>query len=192
MKSLLALDVSSVATGWAFGRIGETPRAGVQRFAPKGALPDEIWFAALKWMTATMDAFDPDVVAIEAPILTTGGEGSGFTNAHTQGVLWGLQAVIRTVVKAKRPSPAKLINVASARKFFTGHGRFPKDQAKPAVKRRCIELGWLTEEDATYDKADALCVWAKAAGDLDRSFAANFTELGTARERRVPSMQELF
>lgn len=191
MKSLLALDVSSVATGWAFGRPGDVPVSGVHRFASKGATPDEIWLAALRWMTDQMNVRNPDVVAIEAAIMTSSfaEDGRPKTNPQTQGILWGLQAVLRTVVKAKRPGAAKLVNVSSARKFFTGRGTYPRDQAKPAVKRRCIELGWLTPDDATYDRCDALCIWAKAAGDIAPGFAANFTALATARPQQV---EEIF
>jgi len=198
MKSVLALDVSSVATGWAFGRIGEKPSTGVVRFAPKGALDDEIWFAALKWMSEAIATMNPDVVAIEAAIMTSNFDEDGRpkTNPHTQGLLWGLQAVIRTVVKAKRPGVAKLIHVSTARKLFTGKGNYPKGQAKPAVRRRAIELGWLTPETATDDKADACCIFAKACADLDPTFAANFTLLGTTAKsnvvRLVPQSEEIF
>jgi hypothetical protein len=187
-KSVFALDVSSVATGWAFGRVGEKPITGVLRFAPKGASDDEIWFAALRWMTDQMNVLNPDVVAIEAAIMTSNfdEDGKPKTNPRTQGLLWGLQAVLRTVVKAKRPGAAKLIHVGSARKFFTGRGTYPKGQAKPAVKRRAIELGWLTIEDATEDKADACCIFAKACADIDPAFAANFTPLMTTK-RAVPA-----
>lgn len=190
-KSVLALDVSSVATGWAFGRVGSKPITGVQRFAPKGSLDDEIWFAAMKWMTKQMNDLDPDVVAIEAAIMTSSFDEGGRpqTNPHTQGLLWGLQAVIRTVVKAKRPGVAKLIHVGSARKLFTGKGNYPKGQAKPAVRRRALELGWLTLETVTEDKADACCIWAKACADIDPAFASNFTLLGTAR---APQSMEIF
>ncbi|MDR3473369.1 MAG: hypothetical protein P4M09_17045 [Devosia sp.] len=196
-KSVLALDVSSVSTGWAFGRVGEKPLAGMVRFAPKGALDDEIWLAAMRWLTDRMNVLNPDVVAIEAAIMTSNfdEEGRPKTNPRTQGLLWGLQSILRTVVKAKKPSPAKLVNVSSARKLFTGKGTYPKGQAKPAVKRRAIELGWLTPEDATEDKADACCIFAKACADIDPAFAANFTLLGTAKSnvvRLIPSSEEMF
>jgi hypothetical protein len=196
-KSVLALDVSSVSTGWAFGPVWQRPASGQHRFAPKNSLDDEIWFAALIWMTDQMNVLNPDVVAIEAAIMASSidEDGRPKTNPHTQGLLWGLQSVLRTVVKAKRPGVAKLINVASARKFFTGKGTYPKGQAKPAVKRRAIELGWLTKDDATEDRADACCIWAKACADIDPAFAAKFTPLGTAKSnviRLVPVSEEIF
>lgn len=179
MKTILALDVSVSATGWAYGAPGEVPLSGVIRFAPKGATEDEVWYAALRWMTEQMGVLNPDVVAIEAPIMSVG----GFTSAQTQGALWGLQAVLRTVAKAKG-RPARLVNVSSARLLFTGKGRYEKDQAKPAVKRRCVELGWV-DQTATYDRCDALCVFAKAAADIDPAFAEQFTPLGAKKSNVV-------
>lgn len=185
-KSILALDVSVSATGWAFGPTDGRPFCGVHRMAPVGAPEDEVWFAGMRWLNDMFHLHNPDVVAIEAAIMTSSFEdenGRPQTNAKTQGALWGLQAVMRTVVKARRPGAAMLVNVSSARKLFTGKGNYTKGQAKPAVKRRAIELGWLTEENATYDKADACCVWAKAAATIDPVFAANFTPLSTSMRR---------
>lgn len=181
-KKVFALDVSVAATGWAYGVIGQKPISGVIRFAPKHSLDDDVWLAAVKWMNDQMGTLDPDVTAIEAAIQTTRFDdetGRPQTNPHTQGVLWGLQAVLRMVVRARKASPAKLVNVSSARKFFTGKGSYPKGEAKNVVRARCIELGWVEPDERSTDKCDALCIWAKAAADSDPSFAANFTLLGT-------------
>lgn len=177
-KTVLALDVSVVATGFAFGPVGGTPVSGVVRFAPKGASDDEVWLAALKWTTDRMNVFAPDVVAIEAPFMRvpTGEDGEAVGSVETIFKLWGLQSVIRTVVKAKLPGVAKLVHASSARKVLTGKGNYPKGQAKPAVKRSCVALGWV-DADGTYDRCDALCVWAKACADLDPSVASQFTPL---------------
>lgn len=174
MKSVLALDVATV-TGYAFGPIGEPQLCDALRFGHRDACDEDVWFPAMCFLTDRLNVLQPDVVAIEAPInsLVAGG-----TNARTTQRLLGLQAVLRTVVRAKRPNLAQLINVQSARKFFIGHGNLPGEEAKRRVRAKCIELGWLTEEDATYDKADALCVYAKACADIDRAWAASFTDLG--------------
>jgi hypothetical protein len=174
MTSVLALDVSVVATGWAFGPVGGRPVSGVIRFAPPGVSDDSVWFAALRWMTEQMTVMKPDAVAIEAAIMASApGEGAS-TNPHTQGLLWGLQAVLRTVVKARLGRPAQIVNVGSARKAFTGRGSYPKGTAKGVVQQLCIDLGWLSIEDATFDRADALCVWAKACADIDPSVRDTF------------------
>lgn len=184
-KLLLALDVATV-TGFAWGPVDGTPKADTVRFAKNGAIDDEVWASATKWLANFLAGYSPDVVAIEAPIMTS--QSHNGTNPATQMRLLGLQAVLRNVVALKLARPAKLVHVQSARKFFIGHGNLTGEEAKRRAKARCIELGWLTEESATHDKADAMCVWAKAAGDLNPSFAANFTPLGTAK-RPQPSLE---
>lgn len=183
MPTILALDVSVVACGWAFGPVVARPVSGVIRFAPPGVSDDSVWFGALRWMTEQMTVLKPDVVAIEAAIMASAPGQGGKTNPHTQGLLWGLQAILRTVVKAKSGRPALMVNVSTARKFFTGKGNYPKGEAKPAIKRRCIELGWV-DGAATHDTTDALCVWAFGASQIDPAFAAEFTPLGMSKPRR--------
>ncbi len=179
-KNLLALDVATV-TGFAHGRLNATPKADCIRFAKTGATDDEVWCQALRWLHDLLKVIRPDVVALEAPIMT--GRTHDGSNPQTQMRLFGLQAVLRTVVAINLPRPAKLIHVQSARKFFIGHGNLPGAEAKQRVKRRSIELGWVSEDEATYDKCDALCVWAKAAADLSPEFAANHTPLMTSRQK---------
>lgn len=173
-RTILALDVATV-TGWAFGPIGDPEQCNAVRFGPKHGTDEDCWYDALKFVNGKLDDLKPDIVAIEAPpnSLTMGGQ----TNLATMGRLLGLQAVIRTVVRARRPSLARLIHLQAARKFFISHGNLPGAEAKARVRRRCIELGWLTEDNATYDKADALCVFAKASADIDQGFAARLVPL---------------
>ena len=180
MKTLIALDVATV-TGWAFGPIDGTPLSNRIRFGGKSAPDDEVWADATKWFVDFVATSRPDVVALEAPIMTS--SPAGGSNPHTQMRLLGLQAVLRQAVYLKFGRPARLVHVQSARKFFIGHGNKPGEEAKRLVKARCIQLGWLTEEDAGFDRSDALCVWAKAAGDISPTFAANLTPLGTAAPR---------
>lgn len=187
MKILLALDVATV-TGFAWGPVDGTPKADCIRFGGKDPLDDDVWVAGMKWLHNFLKVVQPDVVALEAPIMSSAP--AGGSNPHTQLRLTGLQAVLRTVVAVNLPRPAKLVHVQSARKFFIGHGNLRGQEAKSRVKRRCIDIGWITEEDATYDKCDALCVWAKAAGDLSPTFAANFTPLMTARQKPAPIPME--
>lgn len=179
MRQLLALDLATT-TGWAFGSVerGGRPRlANTIRFTGKGACDEDVWFEALKWLIDQMNVLGPDVVAIEAPIMSASTHGG--SNTKTLMRLIGLQAVLRTVVRAKKPNLARLIHVQSARKFFIGHGNLPGAQAKLRIKERCIQLGW-ADADTGFDTTDAMCVWAKAAGELDPAFAASFTELGMA------------
>ena len=175
-RKLLALDVAT-NTGFAFGEVAADtrPLSGVIRFGAKGCVDDDSWRAALVWLHDQIKVLAPDVVAIEAPIMSS--QAAGGTNAQTMVRLLGLQAVLRTVVAVNLPVAAKLIHVQSARKAFIGRGNLPGAEAKRLVRQKCIDLGWLTEDSATFDKADAMCVWAKAASDLDPSIRWQFEPL---------------
>jgi hypothetical protein len=184
MKRLLALDVATT-TGYAWGNIGEQPRAEAIRFAPEGSSADVVWAKALQWLHDWLKVDRPDIVALEAPIMSSAP--AGGSNPHTQLMLSGLQAVLRTVIQINLSRPAKLIHVQSARKFFIGRGNMPGEQAKREVKRRCIDLGWLPIEAKGFDRSDALCVWAKAAAEIDSNFAANLTDLAVAANKPQPA-----
>jgi hypothetical protein len=187
MKAILALDVATV-TGWAFGDIGDLrPTAsGSLRFGEKGAADARVWAKALVWCTKQIGDFNPDVVAIEAPINSA--SPAGGSNAATMGRLLGLQAVLRAVVELKLPVSAKLIHVQSARKLFIGAGNLPGAEAKKRVQARAIELGWIAAEDAQPDRCDAMCVWAKAAADLSPDFALSLNFSKSPR-RRAPARE---
>jgi hypothetical protein len=165
-RLLLALDVST-PTGWAFGPVGEGLRptlSGVMRFGTESGCEEDAWFSALAWLTLQIGDLKPNVVAIVA----------APDSANPTEELLGLQAVLRTVVRAKLPSIARKIHVKDAREFFVGHRNLPGAEARTRTKRRCVDLGWLAGEAATHARSDACAVWAKAAADLDPAFAASF------------------
>jgi hypothetical protein len=161
MQSILALDVSANATGWAFGIPGDKPISGVERFGREGGTPDETFVRAVVWLNGQMTVLNPAIVCIEAPILTSGG---GFTNPHTADLLQGIIHVFRFAVKAKMPGAAKLIAASSARKTFTGKGTYGKGEAKAAVQAEARRRGWLGLDDMDPDRADALALWCHQAG----------------------------
>lgn len=164
-KTLLTLDVATT-TGFAWGELGAIPKAGAITFTKKGVEPidDDVWLAALRWLHPLLGTIQPDVVALEAPIMSSAP--AGGSNPHTQLRLSGLQAVMRTVIASALPSPARLVSVQTVRKYFIGQGNLKGDIAKKLVKARCIELGWLEPGLTGYDRSDAQAVWAKVAGDL--------------------------
>lgn len=156
MRTILALDVSKSACGWAFGLPGDKPLSGVQQIGKPDATEDEVWRNGMVWLSQHMTALNPDEVAIEAAILSSGG---GFTNPQSQALLLGLQAVMRCVVKARLPGRAVMVASSSARKVLTGKGTYGKGEAKEAVQAECLRRGWLDTETLQADRADALAVW---------------------------------
>jgi hypothetical protein len=160
MQAILALDVSSSATGWAFGIPGDRPISGVEHFGREGSTPDETFVRAVVWLNAQLTVLAPAIVAIEAPILTSGG---GFTNPHTADLLQGIIHVFRFAVKAKLPGKAQLVAASTVRKTFTGRGTYSSGEAKPAVMAEVARRGWLSVEDMQPDRADALALWGHMA-----------------------------
>ena len=160
MKSILALDVSANATGWALGVPGDKPISGVERFSRDGGTADEAYVRAVVWLNRILYVHGPAIVAVEAPILTSGG---GFTNPHTADLLQGIIHVLRFAVKAKMPGAAQLIAASTARKTFTGKGSYSKGEAKDAVQAEVLRRGWLDLETMQNDRADALCLWGHMA-----------------------------
>lgn len=160
MLPILALDVSASCTGWAFGSPDARPISGIVKFAKDGATEDEVYLSAMIWTHRQMAALGPDIVAIEAPIKSSG---FGQTNAASQAMLVGLQGVIRAVVKARLPGRAVLVQSATARKTFTGRGTYDKGEAKAAVQAEVLRRGWLAADEMQPDRADALCLWGHMA-----------------------------
>lgn len=169
-KSILALDISKSALGWAFGFPGDVPRSGVHQLGSVDATEDEVWRNGMVWLNQQMSVLAPDEVAMEAAILTSGG---GFTNPQSQALLLGLQAVMRTVVKARLPGRAVLVASSTARKALTGRGTYPAGEAKDAVQAECVRRGWLNFETMQPDRADALAVWCARASQQLPELAFN-------------------
>jgi Holliday junction resolvasome RuvABC endonuclease subunit len=163
MRSILALDVSKSACGYAFGIPGDRPISGVATFGKASHTDDETWRNAMVWLNEQMTFHRPDIVAIEAAIMSSAPGQGGFTNPQSQALLLGLQAVLRTVVKARLSGAAHLVAASSARKTFTGRGTYGKGEAKHAVQAEAVRRGWLTVETMDPDRADALAVWCHEA-----------------------------
>ena len=173
--SILALDISKSALGWAFGLPDQKPISGVFQVGSVDATEDEVWRNGMVWLNQQMTVLQPGEVAMEAAILTSGG---GFTNPKSQALLLGLQAVMRTVIKARMPGRAVLVASSTARKVLTGRGTFPAGEAKDAVQAECLRRGWLDAESLQADKADALAVWCARA-------AVQIPELAFNQPKRV-------
>lgn len=158
--SILALDVSGKMTGWAFGLPTEKPISGFEPWKREGDTEDDIFRTGMIWLHRQMAVLNPAIVAIEAPIKTSGG---GFTNSASQAMLLGLQGVLRGVVKSKLPGRAHLIASSTARKTFIGKGGNFGGDPKTLVQAEVVRRGWLSIGDAQPDRCDALALWCHMA-----------------------------
>ncbi len=177
-RKILALDISKKATAWAVGNAGEKPVVGVVSFNKYGrdtkAVDDDVWWAAFLWAKDLMQTHRPDVAYIEAPMQRVGTDEAGrqVSSAKTILTLWAMQTAIRLPIRAILGSPAVIVWPSTARKSFTGRGTYPEGQAKDVVRAHAIRLGWLTEENATEDKADACCVFGHGCILYDKALAS--------------------
>lgn len=169
MTLILALDLSKSSTGFAYGRPDEKPRSGSVQFGTAQHTDADVGAKAIVWLSKDMPVIlggVPDVVAIEAAW-----EGNGGHSAQTSALLLGLQFTVAAAALLRTKRQPELIKVGDARRTFTGRAGYAKGEAKPAVQRRCLEVGWLDLETLQADRADALCVWAHIAARTNPELA---------------------
>jgi hypothetical protein len=169
MPMILALDLSKSSTGFAYGRPDETPRSGSIQFGTPQHTDADVGAKAMRWLGQDVPVLVggvPDIVAIEAAW-----EGNGGHSAQTSALLLGLQFTMAAAALLFTKRQPELIKVGDARRTFTGRAGYAKGEAKPAVQRRCLELGWLDLETLQPDRADALCVWAHIAARSNPTLA---------------------
>lgn len=169
MTLILALDLSKSSTGFAYGRPDEKPRSGSVQFGTPQHTDADVGAKAIVWLSKDMPVILgglPDIVAIEAAW-----EGNGGHSAQTSALLLGLQFTVAAAALLRTKRQPELIKVGDARRTFTGRAGYAKGEAKPAVQRRCLEVGWLDLETLQADRADALCVWAHIAARTNPELA---------------------
>lgn len=161
LRSILALDVSGKCTGWAFGLPdADKPLSGIIEWRGGGASEDEVFLRGQLWLFDQICLLRPHIVAIEAPI-----KSSGFgTNPASQAMLMGLQGALRSTVKSLIPGVADLIASNTARKTFLGKGgNWGTDDPKYLVQQECVRRGYIAPEDVQGDRCDSICLWTHMA-----------------------------
>lgn len=200
---ILAIDAAA-HFGWAYGPIGATPKSGSQYFAKSGAGASypNIMLGAMRWTTDFLTAYPADVVVVERAVPDTGVKNS--TNYETSEMKNGLIGVIVAtsrlfgvrnrdlVVKEDRGEHRLWLSTVRS-KFLP---KKPKDDvAKPLVRQKCIDLGWVTPEEAEadkgFDRTDALAIWYCACLLIDPKNAPPVDPLFLAAERRKREAEEL-
>jgi Holliday junction resolvasome RuvABC endonuclease subunit len=153
---LIAIDASTVATGFVFGGPGDgAPRGGVWRLP--GA--DEVVFdrtlsLAGESLQGLAQLVEAKHVAIEAPLHVI----DRFHSAASASALIQLTGALRAAAH-RAGCKVHLFAVSHARKHFIGTSHLNGDEAKAAVMARCKQLGWAFQDN---NQADACAVWALA------------------------------
>lgn len=158
LVSVLALDVSKSACGWAFGMPGETPMSGVVRFGEPHHYYGKVATTASRWLLDFCSLHKPGIIALESAWM-----GNGGRSAETAALLIKLQGLVQHVAWLKTAREAELVASSTARLKFTGKGRYDEGEAKAAVQREAIARGWLDADTIDPDRADALAVWCAVA-----------------------------
>ena len=154
---LLALDINSRATGFAFGdEKSSFPRSGT--WTTPGCSDDDklnrTVAALYNSISEISKLIHPQIVLFEAPFNPQSKE-KGETTHQAVVNLFRLEAVARTAGMNAGARIVKPIAVQTWRKTFCGHGR--PENPKEATQARCRLLGWKFN---TEDEADAIGLWA--------------------------------
>lgn len=182
MAKILAIDSAS-CLGWAVGKSDGNPRCGFVHLGGENATPAGRFAGAIKWMNAMMKEEEPDIVAIEAPFISA--ENTSMSQVRLS---HGLMGCLMGMAQIHRCFRVMELNVNQVQAYFIhrppqakGVKRKSLDttQKKLLVRKRCIELGWTTEEDTNLDMTDACALWAYAVGMKDQPNSIRFSPLFT-------------
>lgn len=162
-----ALDLG-VRSGFAYGKPGETPRAGAVVLKPKGEHRAVAFSNLIATLGEQWSADRPELVVKER----WWGLGASGERGNSQDVVYmhvGLHAIVEGMCGRFGIAWREAAD-STIRKHFIGRGRMgSRDETKEAVKQRCRVLGLMPKDPAAplYDDdniADALAVhdWACA------------------------------
>lgn len=158
---ILALDIATVV-GWAAACGNDTPVYGEMRMGERGCSIGECFLAFDIWLLKQFNTLQPKVLIFESPALIQ--RGSADINYR----LMGLAAIaeLNGVRYGLRVFQAASDTVA---KHFTGRGRWPAKEKKPAVMKMCRIRGWNPQSE---DASDALALLDYAQSLLQGQHAA--------------------
>ena len=159
---ILALDVAT-RTGWALGRVGETPRSGSCRFGHSSSDENVIFGAALNWASLFLqEQGPPQILMIEA--LLPPDAMRGRTSKAVRDRLAGLHGVIRGVAWLRHVEQIMDCTVGDVRAHFIGDRGLKRARAKGETMLQCRRLGWDAKDD---NQGDALAIWSYAGALID-------------------------
>jgi hypothetical protein len=162
---ILALDIATI-TGFARGRVGETPIAGSVSFSKKGATNSTnnmVFGNALRWLSDLLRVEPrPDVVILEA--MLPPGAMLNQTSRAVRDRLAGLHGVMRAVAHLRGIPQIAEASVGDVRAHFIFDRMAKRETAKRETIRQCEMMGWKAAND---HEADALALWSYACAIID-------------------------
>jgi hypothetical protein len=180
MTDILALDLATI-TGWARGRVGETPTSGSIRFGTREASDGAVFAHVIGWISKLLEPEPrPDIIALEA--MLPPGAKVGQTNSSTRDRLAGLHAIVRGVAHIRGAGEIEIAcySVGDIRHHFIGERSLKRAQAKQTILARCQMLGWPAVDN---NAGDALAAWSFACSIIDPAQALKVSPLFNQRLR---------
>jgi len=154
---ILALDVAT-RTGYAYGKVGETPVSGSIAFGNSTDNPNVVFAAALDWLSGFLEPEPrPDIVVLEA--LLPPDAMRGHTQKAVRDRLAGLHGIMRAVARLRCVGEIVECTVGDVREHFIGTRGEKRKVAKHQTMLMCQKLGWKCKDD---NAADALAIWSYA------------------------------
>jgi hypothetical protein len=169
---IMALDIATT-TGFALGRVGDSPVAGSARFGRDDASPNAVFAHALTWLSGILEQKPrPDMLVIEA--MLPPGAKVGYTNTEVRDRLAGLHGIMRAVAYLRGIYKINEVPVGDVRAHFIGRRDLERDAAKAEVMLRCHQLGWTTIDN---NAGDALALWSYAVAGIDPDWSLQLSPL---------------
>lgn len=155
---IIALDPATT-TGICHGYLGSKPRLLTQQFRFADDKDEDLYGAAVYFLSSFLKDRKPDLIAIEAPIRASWGK----TNDQTTSITRGLYAVFTGIARCKG-IPVLKADIGTWRKYFLGRGNLKGAEAKRQCVRLCAQLGWDAED---HNAAESAGIWCWAGSTLD-------------------------
>jgi len=167
MTRILAIDGAATA-GLCFGPTGGEPRFATRCFTGSGA-SGEVVGRFCRFLRATIEREEPQVVAYEAPYVPTAWRSGPPLNAKTVRRLLGLAEIIDAIAWEYRLRCYQA-TAGEVCAYLTGKSNWGgRDKKKAATIAAARAWGWAVSDD---NQADACAVWAFAENILDPIAAA--------------------
>lgn len=150
MTRILGLDIAG-NIGVCDWKVGDRPVFYTWKVSGEDEHKFEAWRRkaprAMREISRRLKLKDIDEIVIEAPVQGAWGNTNADTTASTFLLLGAILGPIG--LHAIRCVDGR---VETVRKHFIGHGRLPKQIAKPRVRQTCEAIGWAPQN---YDESDA-------------------------------------
>lgn len=149
---VLALDISSVRTGVAYGGEESSSPHCLSWIMPGGADLARCCSELSQSILSFAGIVHPKIIAVEAAL-------NRVDPTHGARVAKVLMYLCGSAFGAGHAAQARVIegNIQTVRSHFIGNGNLPGEEAKRRVQAQCDKLQW---EYKNHDEADAAALWS--------------------------------